>query len=689
VPTKIIHLAPYFQNTGELSVQPVVLWANGRPCFEEFTKHAAVSGADIFTGIRPVPGKTIVYVLALGSWEYYGENRNGDGFPERPYMENASPPWIPEDATLIKTYKSFETHAKNYRHHANKDPNKSVGRVIRAVWNDRMHRVELIVELDNAAAPDLAERIEAGEFPPVSMGARVPYDLCNVCGNKAPRRADYCEHAQFQMHQPIGGKIMCVLNPYAKFFDISWVFRPADRTAWMMKKVAEDAPYELSGIEGGEYLDKMSELKEAAKKLAAMDKLIQGTAVDAQSTPTAAIENGCEMAREIARNTPDFPSELLRELAKHPMNKVFSSLMATGGMMLSTPEIIRMAHYKVSPDTEVPEEYLDRAVGLQSSILEFLADNPQAIEQLRDSGPLDMSVDNVDEELVKKAYPYLEKRAGIKEYLHRKLTPEAYRYETPYTTPLTLTDPATGQRYGTTRGAAIAAHDEIAKKNLYKVLGGAAALGGTYKLIGHGLDRASLGKLKPLAALGLGFTGGKFWPSMGEHYMTDQGIPVPTMTEMAKISAANPMRMSELGVPLLGSLGLLAYLGHDYESRMRSGIPLGYEGLPATRRIHDSVSSFAHDHPYLTAGLGVVGGRRLMISPTGQRIAKFTREKILKPLKGMGQDMRDRWRSLDEGKKLAELIPGVVEEPTSTVRLPRVNLDKLAEWLGETIVGHR
>jgi len=677
--TKIVHLEPYFP-TGELTVQPMVLWANGKPCFEQFTKHAAV-GADIFSSYKPLPGKTIVFVLALGSWEYYGENRNGDGFPERPYKPE-DPSGIQEDATLLKTYKTFETHAHNYRHHVNKDPNKSVGKVLRSVWNPKMHRVELIVELDNEAAPDLAERIAAGEFPPVSMGARVPFDLCNVCLNKAPRRADYCEHLQFQMKQVLGGQVVCALNPYAKFFDISWVFRPADRTAWMLKKVAEDAPYEIGGAVAGEYIDKMAARKEAAKKLATMDKLIQGIAVDAQEAP-ATMHHGCEMAHEIAKNTPDFPDEFLRELAKAPLNNALSSLMVSGGMMLNTPEMTKLVFYKNYPQEDIPEEFLDRAVGLQSSLFDLFADHPQIIEQLQEKKAFDLGMEYVDEELVKAAFPYFEKRAGIKEYLHRKLVPDSYRYEQPYTTPLTITDPATGQRYGTTRGAAIGAHDEIAKRNLYKVLGGASLLGGGYKLIGHGLDKASLGKLKPLAALGLGFVGGKFWPSMGEHYMTDQGVPVPTMTEMAKISSAT----SELAVPLLGSLGLLAYLGHDYDSRMRSGVPMGYEGLPASRRFHDSVSSFAHDHPLITAGLGIVGGRRLMTSPLGKRTAKFTRKRILDPLRSMGKDVQRRWQSLQDGDKIAELAPEIFEPPRSTVTLPRVNLDKLSEWLGEMIAG--
>lgn len=268
--TKVTHLDPHFP-TGELTVQPVLLWANGRPCVEEISKYASV-GSDYFKTIQPVPGHSIVHVLAVSAWETYGENRNGDGFPEYPYHEDATPPWIAPDDVLQLHYKTFEKFGNNYRHHANKDPKKAVGKIMKAFWNPTMHRVELLVDLEDAKAPDLAERIAAGEYPPVSMGTRVKYDVCNECGNRAPTRAQYCDHLKFHMKQTLpSGITVCALNPKPKFFDISWVFRPADPIAYMLKKVAE-APYELSGAAAGEYLDKMADRKIAAHKLAVIDR---------------------------------------------------------------------------------------------------------------------------------------------------------------------------------------------------------------------------------------------------------------------------------------------------------------------------------------------------------------------------------------------------------------------------------
>jgi len=687
---KIIHLESHF-STGELTVQPVILWANGKPCYESLTKHASV-GSDYFKSITPVPGHSIVYVLALGSWERYGENRNGDGFPENPYREMEDPPWIAPGDVLTAHYKTFEQFGHNYRHHVNKDPKKAVGSVMKAFWNPLMHRVELLVDLEDSKAPDLAERIQAGEYPPVSMGTRVKYDVCDICGNRAPTRAAYCDHLKFQMKQIIEGKRVCALNPSPKFFDISWVFRPADRTAFMLKKVAEERPYELSGAAAGEYLADIESQKLAAQKLALMDKIVQGVPVDIK--PDVLSECECAnlrqlrpMALDAGANTPDIPDSVLQQLSKFSLPEVFSSLSATGMIRLSTPEATKIILFKSCPNQPVPDRVLDNAVAAQQGIFDLLGKFPQIFGQLQKSGSLSLGCDRVNPEIVKIAWPFIEKRAGIGEYLHRRFVPETWRQETPYTAPLTLTDPASGQRYGTTRGAAIRAHDEIAKRNLYKVLGGGALLGGAYKVLGSGLG-AKHRRFKPLLALGLGALGASQWPRMGAHYMTDQGVPVPTMTEMSKISAA-PSRAVSMALPIFGTMGAMSALAHDYQSRLRSGIPIGYEGLPLSRRILDQAGEFSYEHPLLAGIGGTLALRGAVRSKPGQgllRAATQAGQKLKGPAQNALQKAKDTLRGLGEGAKVAEWVGSELAPSYSTVELPDVDLDKVAEWLGWAIL---
>lgn len=680
---KIIHLEPYFPKTGELTVQPVLLWANGRPCVEEVTKYASV-GHDFFKTVTPVPGHSFVYVLAVSGWEFYGENRNGDGFPEFPFMETETPPWIAADETLTHHYKTFEQFGMNYRHHANRDPMKAVGKVVKAFWNAAMHRVELLIDLENAKAPDLADRIAAGEYPPVSMGTRVPYDVCSQCGNRAPTRAQYCNHLRFQMREVINGRKVCALNPRPKFFDISWVFRPADPIAFMMKKVANERPYEITGAEAGEYLTKLNSFKDAAHKLAVIDKLVQGLPVDARSSGMDPVElqnmQKCvPIAHELGRAAINLPDEMLQGMSQLSMPQIFST-MAARGMTPTTPEVVKITVIKIYKQLPAPE-ILDKSVALQHGIFELLEDHPQIIQQLMGSGALSLGPQHVHSGLFEALAPLMEKRSGIGEYLKRRIVPEQWRDEPPYTSMMTLTDPATGQRYATTRGAAIAAHDEIAKRNLYKVLGGTALLGGAYKVIGHGLGPGRAW-MKPLVAGGLGALGLSQWPDMGPHYMTEQGIPVPTMTELAKVGS-----FGGYALPLVGTLGIMALLGHDYQTRMQEGIPLGHPGLPVSRRLLDYVEEAASEHPLITAGVGTLGLKAL----GGSRLGQWANQRVVNPLLDIGGDVANKSKEVMRrvaagGTKISSWLQSEMPSLTDTVLLPEIDLDRLAEKLGELIV---
>jgi hypothetical protein len=699
---KIVEIDPYFP-TGEASIQPVVLWANGKPCYEQFTKHASVAN-DYFKTITPIPGHSIVYVLALGSWEFYGENRNGDGFPESPYMSHLNPPWISDKETLVQHYKSFES-AHNFRHHVNKDPQKAVGKVLRAFWNPTMHRVELVVDLDNSKAPDLAERIAAGEFPPVSMGTRVPFDRCTICGNTAPTRAQYCNHLKFQMKEVIDGKKVAALNPSPKFFDISWVFRPADATAFMLKKVANNQAYEvISGAAAGEYLDGMEQQKLAAKKLAVIDKVVRGVSVDSipDNMSTEEYQNLIKMrpyAQGIAANTPDLPEETVQKLASYSLPEVVSSAMAVGGMQLSAAEFLKVSAYKQGHIQKISQRMLDNAGVVQSGVIELLEDHPQIMEQLAKTGALAFGPEYVRGDLTDTLTPFVEKRGGVYEYLKRRAIPEDWKQDPGKTTQFTLTDPATGEVYATTRGAAIRSHDDIARANLLKTLGGAALLGGAYKLIGSALPKGgmSVGPIKhPLLAAGLAAAGYAARPTMGKHYMTDQGVPVPITTELSKMSSvantvANTMGKYPVAIPTMTMLGIMAALAYDQKRRSYDGVPLGHPGLPLPRRMMDTAGEFTSNHPIIS----LLGGSALLhkgLGRTGVQKAVRSVENAVRPsIEGTLQGLRGGTASvklsqLASGEKIASILPEMVATPDSAVTLPEVDLDKLAEWLGWIIV---
>ena len=196
--------------------------------------HPKVS--EFISSIKPQSDKLYVLVNALGAGEYYGSNVNGDFFEESELSKESSD----------RGYRSF-LNAGVYRHHKNKDPSKSMGKVKLAVFNPQMRRVELVIEIDRNRAKDLGhndlvDKLDSGGHPAVSMGCKVKHDVCSICEHKSKTRADYCDHARHMMGKiyPDGRKVF-VLNPNPRFFDISFVVVGADKTSYAMHKMASAA----------------------------------------------------------------------------------------------------------------------------------------------------------------------------------------------------------------------------------------------------------------------------------------------------------------------------------------------------------------------------------------------------------------------------------------------------------------
>ena len=207
-----------------------------------FVKRASADMADKVAGIHTEPGEELVHLLALGDTERFGPNRNGDGF-KRAICEE----WHP----------TFKKYARWYRHHKNKDPSKGYGIVKLSTFNDSMGRIELLVALNGTkeaaerngclVADEEIEKLANDEEIAVSMATKVSHDICSGCGNKARSRKEYCgpELCKYGgLRDNIGkifedGHILHADNPDPRFFDISAVYRPADRIAYVLGKAAE------------------------------------------------------------------------------------------------------------------------------------------------------------------------------------------------------------------------------------------------------------------------------------------------------------------------------------------------------------------------------------------------------------------------------------------------------------------
>lgn len=189
---------------------------------------------------KPIPDLIQVLLTALGAAPHWPQNVNGDIFPEVA-LKHEGPDY---------GYQTFLTNANYFTHHVNKNPELAKGKVLATVWNDKMKRVELVVGINPTLDPDAATSLDNGESLCFSMGARLPYDVCTVCGNKAKTRGEYCDHLRYQLNQidPETGMLVGAINPFPKFFDISRVLIPADKTAYMWEKIASASNHPLSKV---------------------------------------------------------------------------------------------------------------------------------------------------------------------------------------------------------------------------------------------------------------------------------------------------------------------------------------------------------------------------------------------------------------------------------------------------------
>lgn len=221
----------------------------------DFIKRAGASIAYEMSKVAMSPGEVPIHLIALGATEWFGFNRNFDGFTED---------------SCKKYHKTFEKHARFYRNHQNKDKKKSYGTIKLAVYNEDMHRIELLIGLNGTkeaaerngglVADKELEKLASNlnDFS-VSMATQVPYDVCVNCGNKAKTRADYCtgtdEGGQCKyggvknkmglVHED--GSINAVDNPINKWIDLSDVYRGADRTAFVFGKLEKSASARIMG----------------------------------------------------------------------------------------------------------------------------------------------------------------------------------------------------------------------------------------------------------------------------------------------------------------------------------------------------------------------------------------------------------------------------------------------------------
>jgi len=306
-----------------------------------------------------------IVVNALGSHEIWGCNRNGDSFPEEGLKHRS----LRTDmgSTNDYGYKTFEYYAKLYKHHVNKDPNNSFGEIIFSHWNPVTHRVELIIAVDTEKAADIVEALNKNEQVSVSMGCKVKYDRCSICGNKAATRKQYCKHLAEHMREIvtkdqaklwsvetgkniIPGMQVFAFNDYPRFFDLSRVYVGADRTSYVLGKAASEGHVFLSSdiAESHGVTDAMFDKMAAVGKMGEIEKEIGGAVspsdvddpaskgdadgVVAKADEMTVIKKSIdEKMNNVIAAEPKMSNDFLDPIAKSlPLETIFSTMFGMG-----------------------------------------------------------------------------------------------------------------------------------------------------------------------------------------------------------------------------------------------------------------------------------------------------------------------------------------------------------------------
>lgn len=393
------------------------------------------------TSIKPESGSTFILVLAMGASEYYGPNRNGDAFRE---------------SELKKKYKTFETNAHVFRSHVNKDPAKSMGSVVKAFYNDDMHRVELVLKLVDSKCPDIVDKIRQGENVAVSMGCKIEYDVCTICGNKAPSRKEYCDHLLNELNEIYpDGRIVAADNPDPNFFDISVVYKPADKTGYMLKKVAGlgSNNYRDTGELSSILAEKVAAKTAIAKyllKAADIDKIVSGVGFSASgsSKPTTgspapySTSDKDDLARKwlvsivpkITQSFVPIDSSDIASLAQRDLPKVLATL-SDMGIFLTTPEFLDLVFMKMT-GSKAPEGLSDKLISLQGDIFRLLAKHPDIAADVITAKAMPNGSENPDKDIASKMSSYYPFRSLNSDNILRQTKSIPYSIDTlarPYT----------------------------------------------------------------------------------------------------------------------------------------------------------------------------------------------------------------------------------------------------------------
>jgi len=323
--------------------------------------------------IKPDKDHLGIHLVALGDFEHYGINRNGDGFPK---------------AACIKYHDTFVKNGCLYRHHRNKDREARLGQVVKSAYNEPMGRIELFIHAHKEKARDELQKLATDGDIPFSMACKVAFDRCTICNTirKSSKDPDQCEHVLMNLGKVANdGKVVGTQNDEPNFFDISFVTRPADRIAWHLKAAsneiidsvklaeAEDiwVPYHIA-IVSAEAQAKLELLKKLAEEELHFKGRILGWRGDSPSQ-----RYDWELRK--AASTP-MDDKLIEELRKYEPKDVFYKLASKGIIM----DVRSFFKYAMGLDFGDIAGYMDQVQGRVGDVYTRIVESGRCQEVCND-----------------------------------------------------------------------------------------------------------------------------------------------------------------------------------------------------------------------------------------------------------------------------------------------------------------
>lgn len=314
------------------------------PASKSVKSAATIFGCD-YPDLAPDKDHVGIHLVALGDFEHYGANRNGDSFPKQ---------------ACVKYHDTFVRHGKVFRHHRNKDASANLGEVVKSAYNEPMGRIELFIRANKDRAADELDQLSREGTIPFSMSCKVAFDRCSICNNIRLRAGDEteCDHVKFNLGKMADdGSIVHTYNDEPRFFDISFVRRPADRIAWDLKVAADLAvsSVKLASDEGVTVPDSLAIDSESSQiKYGYIKKLAEFEQLYRRLSEATAISGRERFLYELRKSASTMDDVTIEELRKYEPSVVFSKLADHGVIM----DVRSFFKYAMGPDLGEVKPYM-------------------------------------------------------------------------------------------------------------------------------------------------------------------------------------------------------------------------------------------------------------------------------------------------------------------------------------------